>query len=172
MNTYIWGGSERNDVYFDEPNRHELVTYRMDASFLANQLSAEGKKDKAVEVLDKVMTNVTEHAYAYDYTAYFMAAAYYKAGAVAKGDSLSMKLTRNAEQYVNWIASLNEEGKASMADEVKQQFQIMQNLSTTAYQAGDSITAKRIFDKIQIVAPKVKDLLNTRSMPQSAGEEE
>ncbi len=172
MDTYLWGGSERNDVYFDEPNRHELVTYRMDASFLANQLVAEGKKEKAVQVLDKVMANVSEHAYAYDYTAYFMAAAYYRAGAVAKGDSLSMKLTRNAEQYVNWIATLNDEGRGSMADEVKQQFQIMQNLSTTAYQAGDSITAKRIFEKIQTIGPKVKDLLNTRSMPQGAAEEE
>jgi hypothetical protein len=44
---YWWGGAERNDVFFDEPNRHEFVTYRMNASTLANALVAEGKKQKA-----------------------------------------------------------------------------------------------------------------------------
>jgi hypothetical protein len=53
MNKFLWGGAERNDVYFDEPNRHEFVTYRMDGSFLANQLTPEGKKDKAIEAFTK-----------------------------------------------------------------------------------------------------------------------
>ena len=46
MKTYIWGGADRNDVYFDEPNRHEFVTYRMDACFIANALLAKGEKEK------------------------------------------------------------------------------------------------------------------------------
>jgi Protein of unknown function (DUF2723) len=72
VNKFLWGGADRNDVYFDEPNRHEFVTYRMDASFVANQLSAEGKNKKAEEVLDKVMAGISEHSYCYDYTAYFI----------------------------------------------------------------------------------------------------
>jgi tetratricopeptide (TPR) repeat protein len=150
-------------VYFDEPNRHEFVTYRMDGSFIANQLSAEGKKDKAIQVLDKIMTNITEHSYSYDYTAYFVASAYYRAGALAKANALTDKLVRNAIDDVNWITTLNDEGKAAMADEVKQQFQIMQSLSSTAYQSGDTVTAKTIYGKMQALGPKVKDLLNTKS---------
>ncbi len=172
MNKFLWGGGERNDVYFDEPNRHEFVTYRMDGSFIANQLTTEGKKDKAIQVLDKIMSGITEHSYSYDYTAYFIAAAYYHAGAIDKGNKLTEKLVRNAVDDVNWIASLNEEGKMQMADEVKQQFQIMQSLSSTAYQAGDSVTAKSIYGKMQALGPKVKELLNTKGGPGGGGDEQ
>ncbi len=162
MNKFIWGGGERNDVYFDEPNRHEFVTYRMDGSFIANQLTAEGKKDKAVQVLDKVMSGITEHSYAYDYTAYFVAASYYHAGALAKANALTMKIVRNSEDDVNWVATLPEDSKAAMADDVRQQFQIMQSLSSTAYQMGDSVTAKNIYMKMQALGPKVKELLQQK----------
>ena len=172
MNKFIWGGGERNDVYFDEPNRHEFVTYRMDGSFIANQLTQEGKKDKAIQVLDKIMAGITEHSYCYDYTAYFIAAAYYHAGAIEKGDKLTEKLVRNAVDDVNWIASLSDDSKGAMADEVKQQFQIMQSLSSTAYQAGDTVMAKNIYGKMQALGPKVKELLNTKGGPGGGGDEQ
>jgi hypothetical protein len=172
MNTFLWGGGERNDVYFDEPNRHEFVTYRMDAGFLANQLSAEGHKDKAVQVLDKVMAGVTEHSYYYDYTAYFIASAYYRAGAFKKADDLTFKIVRNAEDAINWVVSLPEDSKNAMGDDVRQQFQIMQSLSSTAYQSGDTMTAKNIYEKMQMMAPKVKEMLNVRQGAGGAGEEE
>jgi len=172
VNKFIWGGGERNDVYFDEPNRHEFLTYRFDASFIANQLIAEGKKDKAIQVLDKVMSGITEHSYAYDYTAYFIAAGYYHAGAIAKANALADKIVRNAADDVNWVASLNEDGRASLADDVKQQFQIMQSLSSTAYQVGDTVTAKKIYEKMQALGPKVKELLQTSKGAPAGGEEQ
>ena len=171
MNTFKWGGGERNDVYFDEPNRHEFVTYRMDGSFLANQLAIEGKKDKAINVLDKVVAGITEHSYPYDYTGYFLAAAYYRAGALAKGGALTQKIVRNAEDDLNWVNSLGEDSRAAMADDVRQQFQIMQSLGQTAYQSGDSVTAKQIISKMQALGPKFKEMLNTRGGPQGGGDE-
>jgi tetratricopeptide (TPR) repeat protein len=165
VNKFLWGGAERNDVYFDEPNRHEFVTYRMDAGFLANQLTAEGKKDKAIQVLDKVMSGITEHSYAYDYTAYFIASAYYRAGAVDKANALAKKIIRNAEDDIAWVSSLPEGSKSAMGDDVRQQFQIMQSLSSTAYQVGDTVTAKQIYERMQMIAPGVKDLLNQKAGP-------
>ncbi len=169
VNKFLWGGGERTDVYFDEPNRHEFVTYRMDASFVANQLVAEGKNDKAVKLLDKVMTGITEQSYCYDYTAYFIAAAYYRAGAVDKANKLTDKIIENATVGVNWVNSLKADSREGMADDVKQQFQIMQSLASTAYQAGDSVKAKEIFGKMQALGPNVKDLLN---VPEGGGGEQ
>ncbi len=165
VNKFLWGGAERNDVYFDEPNRHEFVTYRMDAGFLANQLSAEGKKDKAIQVLDKVIAGITEHSYSYDYTAYFIASAYYRAGAVAKANAIARKIIKNAEDDIAWVASLPEDSKVALGDDVRQQFQIMQSLSSTAYQSGDTVTAKQIYEKMQTIGPSVKELLNQRAGP-------
>jgi hypothetical protein len=170
MNKFTWGGAERNDVYFDEPNRHEFVSYRMDASFLANQLAVEGKKEEAVKVLDKVMAGITEHSYNYDYTGYFIASAYYRAGAKSKATALSEKIVRNCEELVNYAASLPDERRAQMASEVQQQFQIMQSLAQTAYSVGDTAYANKIANKMQAIGPKVKDLLNVQGGGEGAEE--
>ena len=169
MNKFIWGGADRNDVYFDEPNRHEFVTYRMDASFLANQLVAEGKKDKAIAVLDKVMKGITEHSYPYDYTGYFLASSYYRAGAIDKANALTNKIVKNAEDDINWVATLKDDNKSAMGDDVRQQFQIIQSLGQMAYQAGDSVTAKQLSTKMQMLVPKVRDLVTQRGAPAGGG---
>jgi len=167
---FMWGGSQRSDVYFDEPNRHELITYRIDGAFLANQLAAEGKKDKAEKVLDLVINNITEHAYSYsyDYSGYLLAAAYYKAGKPEKGNKIAMKITRNSADYINWVSSLSDDSKAQLAGDVKYQFQVMQSLMSTAAQNGDTVTAKNIYGTMETLSKGVRDLLNTRE-PQDAG---
>jgi hypothetical protein len=172
MNKFIWGGAERNDVYFDEPNRRELATYRMDASFVANALTAEGKKDSAIKVLDKVMANITEHSYFYDLPAYYMVVAYYRAGALKQGKELATKITKNAVDDVNWAATLSDEPRAYMADDVKQQLQIIHSLSSYAYTSGDTVTAKNLYEQMQALIPKVKDLLNQRQPQQQGGGDE
>jgi hypothetical protein len=171
VNKFLWGGAERNDTYFDEPNRHELVSLRIDATFVANQLAAEGKRDKAVKLLDKVMEGVTEHAYAYnDYVSFYLARAYYTAGAPDKGKALGDKIVRNAETLLTWVNSLSDGGKADEAGEVKQQFSMMQGLAQLAVQHGDSTTAKKISGKMQALYPGLKGVLDMRE-PGGGGEE-
>ncbi len=167
--SFEWGGAERKDVYFDEPNRHEFVTYRMDASTVANALTQEHKNDKAIALLDKVQAGITEESYYYDYTAYFIAAAYYRAGAVAKGQELTKKIIRNAEDDLTWVASLGS-SKDAMGFDVKQQFQVVQSLASTAYYAGDTVYAKTIIEKMKRLEPGVRELLSTKPGP--AGDEE
>ena len=172
VDSFLWGGGERTDVYFDEPNRHEFVTYRMDASFIANQLTVEGKKDMAIKLLDKVQQGITEASYYYDYTAYFIAAAYYNAGAIEKAKALTAKIVRNSMDKVNWAATLNENSKNSVTDDIRQQFQIMQSLAMTAQKEGDTTTAKDISAKMQLLYPKVKEQLNVRGQQGGGGGDE
>ena len=150
MHTFVWGGAERNDVYFDEPNRHEFVTYRMDAALIANALTTEGKKDKAVQVLDKTMAGITEHSYTYDMTAYYIAAAYYIAGAQQKAAALTNKIVRNSVDNINWVSTLRHDGKIALADDIRRQFQIIQSLGMTAAREGDSAMAKQLIPKMDI----------------------
>ncbi len=163
MNKFLWGGADRNDVYFDEPNRHEFVTYRMDGAFLANQLVAEGKKDKAIQVLDKVMAKITEHSYCYDYTGYFIAASYYRAGALAKADSLTNKIMRNADQDFEWWAGLPDGSKLSVTEDIRSQFQIMQSLAQTAAQSNDMAMAKALSNRIMGHAEEYINWVSTMS---------
>lgn len=157
---YRWGGAERNDVYFDEPNRHELYTYRVQAASVANVLISEGKKDKAILLLDKVMQGITEHSYYYDFTAYFIASAYYRAGDVAKAQALSKKIVRNTENHLAWVSTLSESGKGTIAYDVRQKLQVMNSLASAAYYAGDSTYAKVLMTKLKgEYEPKFQDLL-------------
>ncbi|MBC7553556.1 MAG: DUF2723 domain-containing protein [Taibaiella sp.] len=166
---FKWGGADRDDVYFDEPNRREFVTYRMDAATIANALSHEGKKDKAIKLLDNTMRGISEHSYYYDYSTYFIAAAYYKAGAIAKGQNLSKKIIKNSTDDLNWIAAMGD-NKASLSSDINQQFQVIQSLAQAAYYSGDSVYAKNIIEKLRIIEPSFKEILNQRGKPQAEEE--
>jgi len=161
--TYIWGGAERNDVYFDEPNRHELVTYRMDAGFIANALIANGEKDKAVALIDKVVGNITEHSYSYDFTGYYLASGYYRAGAIKKGSDLAMKTVQNCRDNINYVvSSLSEDGKMAMAGDLRQQWEIMGALANVAHIAGDKPTEDRITDIMKGFQKDLAPILNAK----------
>lgn len=169
---YKFGGGEREDVYFDEPNRHEFVTYRMDASYIANALVAEGKNEQAIKLLDKVMAGITEHSYYYDYTAYFIAAAYYRAGELKKGQELTKKIVRNSETVLNWAASLSDNGKDLVTSDIRQQFQVMQSLASSAFYSGDSTYAKTIANSMQRIQPNFgAQLKQAQQAPQQAEED-
>ncbi|NCX94823.1 MAG: DUF2723 domain-containing protein [Chitinophagia bacterium] len=153
---YWWGGAERNDVYFDEPNRHEFVTYRMNAATLAKALYVEGKKEKGLQVLDKVMTGITEHSYPYDYSTYYIAAAYFRLGEMKKAKDLSNKIIHNAETDLKWVGQLSEQNQVNMGFDVRQQLNIMQSLSQNALMVGDSVYAKEVYDRMGRLQPLFK----------------
>lgn len=166
---FKWGGGERKDVYFDEPNRHEFVTYRMDASYIANALASEGKKEKAKMLLDKVMAGITEESYYYDYTAYFIAAAYYHAGYLKEGQELTKKIVRNSEDAVMWASSLDDNEKDAVGSDIRQQYQVLQSLASTAFYSGDSTYAKTIVNTMQRMQPGVQGQLKNTAAPAGGG---
>ena len=55
MNKFRWGNIDDPDVYLDENNQRMLTNIRYTFSTLANALLEAGKKDSAVQVLDKCM---------------------------------------------------------------------------------------------------------------------
>jgi len=159
MNVYSWNSSSRTDVYFDEPNRREFFPYRMDAAFIANNLSEHGRKDDAVKILDKVMAGITQRSYDYDFTAYYVAAAYFRAGASKKGMDLSNKIIKNIEDDVNWTYSLDDEGKATMGSELNQYWQIMSSLGSVAYTMNDTASMQQIQNKMRSLQPRMKPFI-------------
>ena len=149
MNVYKWGGGERNDVYFDEKNRYMFVAYRMNAARMADELSATGRKAEAIQLLDKVMYGITEHAYPYDYTGLLMTMAYYHAGALDKAKALTKKIQRNCLDDINWILSLDQNGRDAMARDARQDISFLNALSQSAQMAGDTATAKELEAQVQ-----------------------
>lgn len=144
MNVYKWGGGERKDVYFDEKNRMMFVAYRLNAARIADELSAAGRKQEAIALLDKVMAGITEQSYYYDYTGLLMTMAYYHAGATDKARALAKKIQKNCIDDINWILSLNQSGRDAMARDARQDISFLNALAQSAQLAGDEAMAKEL----------------------------
>ncbi|MDR3679459.1 MAG: DUF2723 domain-containing protein [Flavipsychrobacter sp.] len=168
MNTYIWGGADRKDVYFDEKNRLMFAPYRTNSSSIAAGLVARGRKDDAVKLLDKVMTGITEHSYLYDVSAYYVANAYYHAGAKQKGHDLAAKVAKNAEDAMNWAGTLSDDGKQAMAvqGDLIQNLRIMNATATIAAQGGDTALAKSLEQRVQAQYTHFKSYIDASAQGQ------
>ena len=165
MNTYSWGGAEKNNVYFDEKNRQMLISYRINVARIADELSARGRQAEAVKILDKVMAGISEDSYPYDMPSYFMAVSYYKAAALEKGRKLTMAITRNMEDDVKYILSFNDEDtRNAMATDVQRDLSVINYLSGVAGQAGDQKTSEELGQKVQILAQQASTKINMQQM--------
>jgi hypothetical protein len=167
MKTYIWGGTDKNNVYFDEKNRQMLTAYRIDASRIADELSARGRNAEAIQVLDKVVKSITSHSYAYDVPMYYIAMSYYRAGDKAKGRDIAMKLSQNMEDDIKYILNFDdEETREGMASEVQRDMTIINILHNIADQAGDKATADQLNQKFQALVQAVSAKINMQAMQQ------
>jgi len=66
MEKYVFGGADKKGVYFDEENRRHLLNIRSVFSEAAGNMADNGKKDQALQLLDKVEKgiNTTDLPYA------------------------------------------------------------------------------------------------------------
>jgi hypothetical protein len=161
MNTYIWGGAERKDVYFDEKNRQMLIAYRISAARIADELSMLGRKAEAVQVLDKVMQGITRESYPYDLPTYFMAVSYYRAAELKKGRDLTMAIVKNVEDDIKYILNFDDpDTRDGLSSDVQRNLSVINYLGSVAQQSGDTATGKELNDKVQALAQTASSRIN------------
>lgn len=164
---YKWGGAERTDVYFDEKNRQMLTAYRIDAARVADELTARGRKEQAIEVLDVVTKGITPQSYAYDVPTYYMVISYYKAGAFEKGRKLALALSKNMEDDVKYILGFDSEDKRnSMVRDIQNDLTIINILGNVTNQYGDTTTGKELTQKFEALAQVVSQKIDMRALQQ------
>ena len=113
MNKFQWGNMDTHDIYMDENNRRMTSNLRLQFSHLAEQLITEGKKDKAVEVLDKCMNVMPEKNVPYDQPQimWTLSELYYEAGDSVKGLNLAKRMYELNNQELNYFNSLQGDGE-------------------------------------------------------------
>ena len=111
MHKFKFGGIENPDIYLDETVLRMCDTHRRLFVQLSSQLIREGKKDKAIEVLEyceKVIPATSvRHDYIYS-SSKEMADNFLKLGKIEKAESLLGILAENATQYTAWYLSLDD----------------------------------------------------------------
>jgi hypothetical protein len=140
LSLYQYGGAEKSNVYFDEKNRVMLMSYRLNSVQLADRLSAMNRKKEAIQLLDRMLQNITPNAYPHDDLSLYMAEAYYHAGALEKAAVISRILADNAKQDMIWINDLGEAQKNAAINDLQRDQALLERLYQTAKLAGDTQT--------------------------------
>ena len=141
MKKFKFGGIDNPDVYLDETTLRMCDTHRRMFVTLASQLLREGKKDKALEVLDyceKVIPGTTvPHDYAMS-SSKEMADDYIQLGQMEKAESILNHLANNSVEYITWYLSLDNMRFASSYENCLRHFYILDDVckSLTSIKGG------------------------------------
>lgn len=151
LDTFLWGGTDKKDIYFDEKNKTMMMTYRFSGAKVAAALVQEGRKADAVKLLDKIATGITYESYQYDQSMWSIVGAYYQAGAADKARRYAAVIIRDSEQMVRYISQMKEGKARELAIDVdgKSSLSAMQYLAQAAMQAGDAASAEQWARKLQ-----------------------
>ena len=129
MNKFKWGGVDKPGVYIDENVMRMCKSYRMMLfNKLAEALVSEGKKDKALAVLDKSMKVLPPENVPLDYTALATAELYYMLGQNQKAEDIYTVIADNAMRNVNWIFRLRPAQMATAIGDLEQNLAILQQV--------------------------------------------
>lgn len=131
MHRFKYGGMEKPGLYIDESIMRMCYTHRRLLAELALRLVAEGKKDKAVNVLKQSEKYLPAYNIPMEYMSggLDMAKAYMLIGNKQKAIGVINALWKNAEQYLNWYLSLNGSRFMQSQNDCITQLMIMQQVS-------------------------------------------
>ena len=129
MNKFKFGNMEKPGIYLDDVFlRSCALNIRQRAGQLAAALAEEGKKDKAIKVLDRALEVTPFENAPIDATLYTAVLGYYQAGANDKATKLSKELFDNYENNIRYYYSLDRSDLPSYGPEIKQAQGIMEQL--------------------------------------------
>jgi tetratricopeptide (TPR) repeat protein len=125
---FAWGGMEKPGKFLDDVFiRSCALNIRQRLAALAIALVEEGKKDKAIKVLDKVIEVTPQENVPYDGTMYSITMGYYEAGAFEKANALAKKLFDNFENNIKYYYA-DRKNLAYYNSEIEQATDILERL--------------------------------------------
>lgn len=105
---FKFGGLDNPDLYLDETVRRMVLSHRRLYSELASELMKEGKKEKALAILDKVDSEISEELMPYnDVMSLEMANLYISLGKIEKGVNMLNDMTNNYLSQMDWYLSMD-----------------------------------------------------------------
>ena len=126
---FAWGGMEKPGMNLDNVFiRSCAVNTRQRLGELAVALLDEGKKEKAIKVLDKAVEVTPQENVPYDATMYSIVMGYYQAEAYKKANDLAEKLYDNCENNINYYYSIDKSDRDYYNGEIKQAQDIAERL--------------------------------------------
>ena len=148
MNKFLWGGMDKQGIFLDNVFISSCaLNIRQRCGALANALIEEGKKDKAIKVLDKCVEVTPQENVPYDVTMYAITMGYYQAGAIEKGNALAKKLFDNYESNIRYFYSFDRKELPTFGNDPEQAQDIMERLIYFANNFKQTALSKEFEDR-------------------------
>lgn len=157
MNKFLWGGTDKKNIYFDEKNKAMLMSYRFSGAKIAESLIRDGRKEDAIRLLDKITTNITYESYQYDQSMWGIVGAYYSAGAKDKAVKFANIIIRDSEKMVNYLSGISSESSRQLGVDVDGRAALgaIQYMAQFAQQNGDTAHAEQWMKLLMSSAQKL-----------------
>ncbi|HOU01006.1 MAG TPA: MFS transporter [Bacteroidales bacterium] len=161
MKKFVWGGANDRNVYIDYNHNRTLtvVRARLQYAKLAKALAAEGKKDKALEVLDRCMDVLPPENVKYDPYYPDLIEAYFAAGNNEKALKLTNDYCSYNYKHLDYYLSQSQYIISSAEYEIQSAIQYTSKVSTACMTYGARNLAEEIDKKLETY---YRDYLKTR----------
>ena len=119
MNRFKFGGIDQPGIYLDETVLRMCYTHRRLFSQLATQLMAEGKRDKALKVVEKAETAIPAVNVPHNYQSgsLELANVWLQLGKKTQAAELADAVAKNASEYCAWYLGLSDRRLQTSAEE-------------------------------------------------------
>jgi Protein of unknown function (DUF2723). len=151
MKKFVWGGANDKKVDIDYNHKRTLLVVRARLNYakLANALSHEGKKEKAIEVLDYCMKTFPLDLIPYDPYVPDLIEAYFNAGSIDKGKEMTRALCTHYYEQLDYYLKQTPYIVSSADYEVKSAFQYTSSAANACMAAGEPELGNEINKKLQ-----------------------
>jgi tetratricopeptide (TPR) repeat protein len=131
MNKFKWGGVDKPGIYLDENTMRMCKSYR-GALFgeLASALMYEGKRDRALAVLDRAMQVLPPDNVPCDYSAFMIGDLYLHLGEREKGEQILNNIANGSMRTIRWLFRFSPDKLPYVQQEIERQLRVMQNVIT------------------------------------------
>ena len=144
MTRFKFGNLKQKGLYIDETIMRMCYTHRRLLAQTALQLIAEGKKQKAINILKKADVEIPAYNVTLDYMSggLDMARGWLMTGQKAKGKEYVEAVWKNASQYLTYYLSLPNDKFLMSQNDCIRQIMIMQNICDVAGMVSPQLEQK------------------------------
>ena len=144
MTRFKFGNLKQKGLYIDETTMRMCYTHRRLLGQTALQLIAEGKKQKAINILKKADVEIPTYNVPLDYLngGIDMARGWLMTGQKAKGKEYVEAIWKNASQYLTYYLSLPNDKFLMSQNDCIRQLMIMQNICDVAGMVSPQLEQK------------------------------
>ncbi len=144
MEKFKWGNMNNPKVYIDENNSRMMMNIRNTFNRLAETLVAEGKNDKAAQVLDRCVELIPHKVVPYNYFSMMMAETYFKAGKPEKGKEIINTIMTDYKEQLDYFFKLNKPMRASVDDEIQRILYFMREMGMVCARGQQAELGKEV----------------------------